>query len=754
MDGVDSLNLEALLRQRESLRDVIESISGELALEPLLTRIVESAVTLLAADDGAIGLVVDRAGAPAVRTAAVCNMPPAELGAEMPPGVGLAGHVLREQRPVCLDRYGDLDQPTLPELAEHAVIGVPIWWAGRMIGFFGLGAEPPRRFDERDVETLSLFSRHAAIAIENARLFEAERRRALRIEVINRVGQLITSSLSLSQLLETAIQAIAQHLHYSNVALFLIESDQPHRLVLRARSGIYADRGLNEYRQSVWSGIIGAAARTRQPILVNDVRSDPRYLPLPGGTSIVAELSLPLTVGERLLGVLNIESEHPISDDDASDFAIVADQLAVAIDNARLFAEMQRVVDETHLLFETSRRISTAMDVDDVIGAYLEQVAARGQYACSVILYQFDAVGEREAVLVRGRWTAAEGAQLFTQRVAYTRDALDPVLDTGQTVTIADVHTDPRVTEALRELQRESGRPALAMIPLMVRGQRMGLVVLSAPSVHQWVESELRPYQATAAQLATAIDSRLQQSVFYARGQQLAVLEERHRLARELHDSVTQLLFSMTLIAQSIGPAWRRDPTEGERRVSRLLELSQSALAEMRALLAELRPAGNGDEAATPSLARVQAQGLAAAIRKYAADIARDGLQVDLVANAYTRQSLPREEALYRIAQEALNNVVKHAGARRVEIELTADAQAVRLRVRDDGGGFTSATPAAVDSMRPSGLGLRTMRERAEAVGGRVTVTAAPGRGTTVDVMIPSEDGTDDNGHATYSHRR
>ncbi|MBE7553396.1 MAG: hypothetical protein HS126_20180 [Anaerolineales bacterium] len=100
----------------------------------------------------------------------------------------------------------------------------------------------------------------------------------------------------------------------------------------------------------------------------------------------------------------------------------------------------------------------------------------------------------------------------------------------------------------------------------------------------------MHPYQVTAAQLATSIDSRRQHYLLSERGQQIAVLKERQRLARDLHDSVTQLIFSMTLIAQSIAPAWRRDSAEGERRVNRLLELSQAALAEMRALLAELRP--------------------------------------------------------------------------------------------------------------------------------------------------------------------
>src|SRR5262245_567240 len=219
--------LDEAMRRAESLRHVIESISGELALEPLLTRIVESAVTLIGARLGSIGLVLELADGPVVRTAAIYNMPAHELGAEMRPGVGIAGAILRTPQPIRLDRYGDLDQPTLPEFADHAVVGVPIWWGDRMIGVFGIGAPPPIRFDDADVETLALFARHAAIAIVNARTFATERHRAARIEVINRIGRLIASSLSLETVFQIAVTSIHEQLGFTYVAAGLVDLDDP-----------------------------------------------------------------------------------------------------------------------------------------------------------------------------------------------------------------------------------------------------------------------------------------------------------------------------------------------------------------------------------------------------------------------------------------------------------------------------------------------------------------------------------------------
>jgi len=736
MAELDPDNLQKVLRQQESLRLIIESISSELELRPLLTRIVQHACELLDADRGTIGLV--DAEQQRVRTEAVYKMPPGELGMEMPRGKGLAGRVLVSQQPLILHSYGELDTPLQPELVQDAVIGLPIFWRERMIGFFGIGAEPPRRFGQADVELLTQLARHAAIAIENARLFAAEKRRVGREATLNRIGKLIAATLDLDELLQTAVSAIDEELCYSNTAVLLIDRDNPDTLVLTARSGVYADNVKGPYSQPKFKGIIGAAAHSRRPVLVPDVRRDPRYIPIPGAHDIRAELAVPIVAGNRLLGVLNIETTDPLDREEASDLEIVADQLGVAITNAHLFEQTQRNLAETQLLYETSRRITASFDVDDVIEAYLQHVAVRGRYVSTVALYEFDEAGERTAVIVRGLWTPEEGLQLPRQRLPYGRDALDDLLDAGQTVRIRDVETDPRCNEMLRALQEESGRPALAMIPLIVRRQRIGLVILSYPAVYDWSESDLWPYQVTAAQLAVAIDTRRQQLLLLKSSQQVAVLQERQRLARELHDSVTQLIFSITLIAQSIAPAWRRKPAEGEKRVNRLLELSQSALAEMRALLFELRSPDESPLAAAgvrvSGITYLRQEGLAAALARHIESLQPDGPAISLDTAGYEPQALEVEVALFRMTQEALNNVVKHARAGRVTIRLTETENGISLHIQDDGIG---GVPEEENGRSAGGLGLHSMHERAEALHGRVTITSAPGEGTAVNVWLP-----------------
>jgi signal transduction histidine kinase len=711
--------LDEAERRAEGLRRVIELISGELALEPLLTRIVESAVELIGAQYGSIGLVRERSDGPVVQIAAVMNMPAQELGAEFPAGMGLAGRVLRDQSPLHLERYGDLQQPALPEFAEHMVIGMPIWWSQRMIGFFGIGAEAPRRFDDQDVETLGLFARHAAVAIENARLFAAEQRRSARIAVINQIGRLFAGSLDFGGLFQTAVEAIRENFGFAYLAAGIVDPDDPEMLVLLAHTGLHVDKVPAGYRQSIHEGVVGRAARTRQRVLINNIHREPYYLSVLQASSICAELATPIIVGGRLLGVINIESERPIAEEEAESISIIADQFGAALENARLFNSTQRALESAQHLYATSRRISTAMTVDDVVAAYLEQVAAHGLYTCTIVLNERDELGQRATATIRGRWTPVLGVQILTERQPFIHSGLTPLLDAGQLVTVADVASDARLGGEVRTSLLANDRAAAALIPLMVGIQRIGLVILGRPIARPWDTEDLTLYQTTAAQLALAIESRRQHRLLSERSSQLAVLEERRRLARELHDSVTQSLFSMSLLSQVIPDLWEIDREEARQALAQIRDLTRGALGEMRALLFELRPA-EGE------------QNLAQLLRRHIATFEqRNGIAVTFETQG-GEVALPGEvaQALFRIAQEALTNVARHAHAQHISVTLHSGRPA-RLIISDDGRGFQ---PDAVGEGR---FGLVSMRERAANIKALLGIRSAIGQGTEITVEWP-----------------
>ena len=555
----------ALLRQREALRVVVEAISSELELEPLLTAIARHACELLGAGDGVIGLYDAARGV--VRSAAVYRMPAEELGKEFPPGVGLAGAVRIERRPLLLARYGDVAQPVYPAMAENSVIGVPIVWRDRLVGFFGVGAAPPRRFVAADVETLELFARHAAIAIENARRYADEQRRTARFALISRVASLITGGFELDAVLQKAADAIHEVLGYPNVDIPLLDPADSETLVVRVRGGVYKQVIRGEDRLSIRQGVMGAAVREGKSQLVNDTAHDPRYVRPPGVLRAGAELAVPIRVAGRVLGVVNVESDAPFDELDQASLEIVADHLAVAIGNAGLFAGAQRV----------------------------------------------------------------------------------------------------------------------------------------------------------------------------------AVLEERQRLARDLHDSVTQMLASINMIAQSLTGAWRKDPSEGERRTERLAQLARSALAEMRALLKELRPAqqtGHSSEILLAGIVQLRLKGLAAALRSLSTGLPPGSPAVSLELGAWEVQAPEHEEVFFRVAQEGLTNAIRHSGGRNVRIAAVVDGAEAVLTVRDDGRGFEPQSAARAAAERGGGFGLQSMRERLEALGGSFNVRSRPQGGTTIDARLPSRPGT------------
>ncbi|TYK50796.1 GAF domain-containing sensor histidine kinase [Actinomadura decatromicini] len=207
----------------------------------------------------------------------------------------------------------------------------------------------------------------------------------------------------------------------------------------------------------------------------------------------------------------------------------------------------------------------------------------------------------------------------------------------------------------------------------------------------------------------------------YEHNRELTVVAERNRMARELHDAVAQKLFSLRLTARTASALAERDPARTVRELEQVERLAAEALAELRAVIFELRPADLAD-------------GLVSSLRKHVEVLDRaHEAEVRIAADEAVVLPEEHEAVAFRITQEALYNALRHAKARTVEVRLgTSDGQAV-LEVADDGTGFDPA-----DAAEPqNGLGLASMRDRAYSIGGDLTIDAAPGRGTTVRLEVP-----------------
>jgi signal transduction histidine kinase len=250
-------------------------------------------------------------------------------------------------------------------------------------------------------------------------------------------------------------------------------------------------------------------------------------------------------------------------------------------------------------------------------------------------------------------------------------------------------------------------------VPIVARGAVIGALYLTEKEdAEEFSAQDEKLIELLAAHAAIAIEN----ARLYERSRELSIVEERNRLARELHDSVTQQLFGVALAAESASTLLARDTDGAAAELRRVSELARGAMEELRAVVFELRPGS------------LEAEGLATVLRKHVEVLRRvSGQSIDLRVGDPPRLDGASAAQVLRIAQEALGNAVRHAAARHVKVRLDAGG----LSVADDGRGFEAG------AVRGKRLGLTSMAERATELGGTLTVTSAPGEGTTVRLELP-----------------
>jgi PAS domain S-box-containing protein len=268
----------------------------------------------------------------------------------------------------------------------------------------------------------------------------------------------------------------------------------------------------------------------------------------------------------------------------------------------------------------------------------------------------------------------------------------------------------------IHHLVREVPWDTAYVVPLISRGRALGAINLLYLPDQEPGEDEKAFLKAVADQSAIVVEN----ARLFAQARDKAALEERQRLARELHDSVSQALYGITLGTKTARALLERNPEQVADSLEYVLSLATAGQAEMRALIFELRPES------------LKKEGLVAALEKQADALkARHGIDVVAALCNEPEASLEVKEAVYRIAQEALHNTVKHARASNVEIKMECTPEQITLEITDDGAGFE-----ARDDF-PGHLGLRSMRERASHLGGVLEVDSSPGKGTYVCARIP-----------------
>lgn len=426
-----------------------------------------------------------------------------------------------------------------------------------------------------------------------------------------------------------------------------------------------------------------------------------------------------VNVGQRLMtsrtvgGRTRIYSGYTLALDDCGD-ARVAILLHETTDQMRARREAEA-------LARVAAATAFAGTLESTMDALAEAVvSAAGSDACSVVIFEespmrmrligssglpenygreFDAIWKNAAPVPN----AQEALEGFSRGGAVMRGVRQAML------------ADP-LYATLHPHLRKATWDSMASTPLRSRGRLLGALTCYYAAGREVADDDSAFLQAVADQAAVAIEN----ARLFLEVQQKAVLEERQRLARELHDSVSQALYAIGLGARTALVQLDRDPPKARDPMEYVLSLAEGGLAEMRALIFELRPED------------LDRDGLVAALRRHIAALrARHGLIVhDVMCDEPALDPAVRL-ALYRIAQEAVHNVTRHAQAHNVHIVLACDDESACIEIRDDGVGFDA------DGHFPGHLGLRSMRERAERLGGEFSLDSVAGSGTRIVARFP-----------------
>lgn len=465
-------------------------------------------------------------------------------------------------------------------------------------------------------------------------------------------------------------------------------------------------------------------AEPGQTLLASDVYADPRVdqsaRELVQQAGIRALALLPLYSYGQWQGLVSIEwaAPHEFTPTESYIYQSLLQTLPSVVASRRAYLDAEEAWHERELLYNASKGINAARSFKKIIEALVQL-----GLDLSIVLwvwegYDLERAGYMELVAKSEKSVWPPGTRLPTDSVPMVHsiecETLVVIEDTAELA-----RRDP-VTAATTESR---GYHALLSVPLCLDGRFMGLLGFETEHPRVFSEREKRLAVGIGELVAAAVERmRLKEETdrLNARAQEMAALEERNRLARELHDSVSQSLYGIALGARTAIALLQRDPGKMGEPLDYVLSLAEAGLTEMRALIFELRPE------------MLENEGLTVALTSQIFSL-ETRHEVEIKADLCNEPdvSLEVKEALYRVAREALHNTVKHAQATRVDLDLLCEPDSITLKIADNGIGFD---PCAAF---PGHLGLRSMQERAERINGAFTIESAPGQGTCVMLRVP-----------------
>lgn len=693
---------------------------------------------------------------------------------------GLEGWVLRHNQAAILANTM-LDSrwfraPYLPE-EEHCVVALPFTLERvEARGVYLIGHREPGHFTGQDLPLLKAVMTQMGSAIENGMLFKNQSERSAQLSLINLVGQAATSILSLEAMLRTVVQAIRRSFAFYNVSIHLYNPDTE-KVELQARMG--ADPAslvsvpapvVHQLRE----GLIGWAVAANKTILANDVTQDPRYIFDSSNKEVRAELCIPIALGTKTIGVLDLQSTQLEAFDkyQVSALETLADQLAVAIENARLYDAINQRMKELKSLNEIGQAITSTLDLQEILKLITNNTIGLMEVAAASVALRDDETGEV--------WFAAasgEGSDfMLGLRLPLGQGVAGWVAEQGEAVIVADAYADRRF---FADVDKRSGfkTESILCVPLQTKGRTIGAIEVMNKRNGDFNEEDLALLQSLATSAATAIENaqlyeaqaqtikRLAetQSQLVQSAKLAAVGELAAGIAHEINNPLTTIIALTSLLADTTNPSTEVERYEDLQMINsesrRARDIVRSLLDFARADAPKRQPA-NLNQLIEEAILLVYTHSLSQTIEleKQLAplpDMLLDVNQIkQVIVNLLNNAVQAMADSRQRLAKLRISTEVRPAGyllskagdpLNGEKLPAMVDRPVVICKISDTGQGIP---PEYLDKIfdpffttkevgQGTGLGLSISYGIIRKHGGEITVTSQLNQGSTFQLVLP-----------------
>lgn len=720
-----------------TLLDVSNLVSSTMELRPLLEAILDKLRTIIEYSNAKIFIAEGDHGRVIAHRSAL--KPSQEDSYPLP----LEKDMLLGKKPIVIDdirsdsKLAAIFRKNMHEYLDTVFsetrcwMSLPMVFKDSVIGILTLDHNEAGYYKTYHVELGTAFANQAAIEYMNASLYNETAKKADEIKTLFSIQQAITSRLDLDSVLRLIAGEARRLTHSNSTAVFLVEGDE---LVLSVYSGDDL-KGRTGKKIPLEGSAMGESLHIRGSIIMS--RAQIEGMPesaLIDATSMSTCMLVPLLAGQRPVGVIAAFSRSvcEFDSEDERIFNMFAPSAVIGIENARLYQEERRRLLENeqrrHVaegLKDILRALNSNRSLEDILSFIIKE-ASRLLHTEAAALFRLD--GSKSGLNLVASYGLPHfeninsemdvGAELLKKSFIERK----PLVKTDMSGIVMPENAHPLMLQHFKWLMDHCS--TMVAVPLVCKDEVYGGIALyfhhDRSDDKASLKEDISLAMTFADQAALAIDNtRLKKQA-----EETAVIAERNRLARDLHDAVTQTLFSASLIAEVVPRIWTRSQDEGMKRLEELKQLTRGALAEMRTLLFELRPA---------TLVEAPLEELLRQLGEAVTGRARIPVKLDIKGTS----KLPPEVKIvfYRVAQEALNNITKHSGAKNAALELNINEDeqlgiiVASLTVTDDGNGFD---PGGVGAGH---FGLGIMKERAGTVGATLKVTSGIGQGTAVELQ-------------------